>query len=76
MVIECFKKSGAKVIYHRYDKHGRMMPEGLKSKTKKETKVSLWVPIIYAEVPYITSEGEVLPASPKILRRKILGRTK
>ena len=29
MVIESFKKSGAKAIYHRYDKHGRMMPEGL-----------------------------------------------
>jgi len=30
MVIESFKKSGAKAIYDRYEKHGRMMPEGLK----------------------------------------------
>ena len=29
MVIENFKKSGAKAIYKRYDEHGRMMPEGL-----------------------------------------------
>ena len=29
MVIENFKKSGAIAIYKRYDKHGRMMPEGL-----------------------------------------------
>lgn len=29
MVIENFKKSSAKVVYDRYDKNGRMMPEGL-----------------------------------------------
>ena len=30
MVIENFTKSSAKAIYDRYEKHGRMMPEGLK----------------------------------------------
>jgi hypothetical protein len=29
MVIEDFKKSSAKKVYDRYDKNGRMMPEGL-----------------------------------------------
>jgi len=29
MVIENFKKSCAKAVYDRYEKHGRMMPEGL-----------------------------------------------
>ena len=29
MVIENFKKGSAKAIYDRYEKHGRMMPEGL-----------------------------------------------
>ena len=29
MVIENFKKSSAKAVYDRYEKNGRMMPEGL-----------------------------------------------
>jgi hypothetical protein len=29
MIIENFKKSGAKAVYRRYEKNGRMMPEGL-----------------------------------------------
>ncbi|MFX1520983.1 MAG: DUF3303 domain-containing protein [Promethearchaeota archaeon] len=29
MVIENFKKYGAKAVYNRYEKNGRMMPEGL-----------------------------------------------
>ena len=30
LIIESFKKSNAKAVYDRYDKQGRMMPEGLK----------------------------------------------
>jgi len=29
MIIENFKKSGAKTVYDRFEKNGRMMPEGL-----------------------------------------------